>query len=88
MSAFRTALTIAVLLGALYLALSFVQMHTSSQDTAQSLLRFQAAEIARADGLDEPGYRVVANTGQDGGQTVHHLHLHVLGGRAMHWPPG
>lgn len=47
MSAFRTALTIAVLLGALYLALSFVQMHTSSQDTAQSLLRFQAAEIAR-----------------------------------------
>jgi len=41
------ALTIAVLLGALYLALSFVQMHTSSQDTAQSLLRYQAAEIAR-----------------------------------------
>jgi histidine triad (HIT) family protein len=34
------------------------------------------------------GYRVVINTGPDGGQTVQHLHLHLLGGRAMHWPPG
>jgi histidine triad (HIT) family protein len=34
------------------------------------------------------GYRVVVNTGLDGGQTVEHLHLHLLGGRAMHWPPG
>ena len=34
------------------------------------------------------GYRVVANTGADGGQTVHHLHLHLLGGRPMSWPPG
>jgi histidine triad (HIT) family protein len=34
------------------------------------------------------GYRVVINTGDDGGQTVDHLHLHVIGGRAMHWPPG
>ncbi len=34
------------------------------------------------------GYRVVVNEGDDGGQTVHHLHLHVLGGRRMHWPPG
>jgi histidine triad (HIT) family protein len=34
------------------------------------------------------GYRVVINTGPDGGQTVEHLHLHLLGGRAMHWPPG
>ena len=47
-----------------------------------------AAEVARSEGLSETGYRVVANTGDDGGQTVHHLHLHVLGGRAMHWPPG
>ena len=34
------------------------------------------------------GYRVVINTGEDGGQTVDHLHLHVIGGRPMHWPPG
>jgi histidine triad (HIT) family protein len=34
------------------------------------------------------GYRLVVNTGDDGGQTVHHLHVHILGGRPMHWPPG
>jgi histidine triad (HIT) family protein len=36
----------------------------------------------------ENGYRVVINSGEDGGQTVYHLHLHLLGGRAMQWPPG
>ena len=46
-----------------------------------------AASVARADGR-EKGYRVVANTGSDGGQTVDHLHLHLLGGRHMTWPPG
>ena len=46
-----------------------------------------ATEVARQQGL-EKGYRVVINTGAEGGQTVPHLHLHVLGGRAMHWPPG
>ncbi|NBV41756.1 histidine triad nucleotide-binding protein [bacterium] len=39
-------------------------------------------------GIAETGYRVVANTGQDGGQTVDHLHFHILGGRPFHWPPG
>jgi histidine triad (HIT) family protein len=39
------------------------------------------------DGGDRPGYRVVANTGPDAGQTVDHLHLHVLGGKPMGWPP-
>jgi histidine triad (HIT) family protein len=43
--------------------------------------------IALQEGLDN-GYRVVINTGDDGGQTVYHLHLHILGGRAMKWPPG
>jgi histidine triad (HIT) family protein len=50
-------------------------------------LHWVVAEIARAKGLGN-GYRVVMNIGPDGGQTVDHLHLHVLGGRAMHWPPG
>lgn len=50
-------------------------------------LLWVAAEIARAKSLGK-GYRVVINNGEDGGQTVDHLHLHVLGGRAMHWPPG
>lgn len=36
----------------------------------------------------EKGYRVVINTGEDGGQTVYHMHLHILGGRFMKWPPG
>jgi histidine triad (HIT) family protein len=44
--------------------------------------------IAAADGIAEPGYRLVLNTGPDGGQSVDHLHLHVMGGRAMGWPPG
>jgi histidine triad (HIT) family protein len=46
-----------------------------------------AASVARSAGLDR-GYRVVINTGPDGGQTVDHLHLHLLGDRAMGWPPG
>ena len=46
-----------------------------------------AATVARRAGLSA-GYRVVANTGADGGQTVPHLHLHVLGGRSLRWPPG
>ncbi len=47
-----------------------------------------AAEVARAEGVAESGYRTVMNTGDDGGQTVHHLHVHVLGGRRLGWPPG
>ncbi|AFY59434.1 histidine triad nucleotide-binding protein [Synechococcus sp. PCC 6312] len=43
--------------------------------------------VAEQVGL-ENGYRVVINTGNDGGQTVNHLHLHLLGGRPLHWPPG
>ena len=45
------------------------------------------ARIARSEGLDK-GWRVVTNVGRDGGQSVDHLHLHLLGGRAMKWPPG
>ncbi len=47
-----------------------------------------AAQVARAEGIGETGYRTVMNTGADGGQTVGHLHVHLLGGRPMTWPPG
>ena len=46
-----------------------------------------AAEVAKLQGLGN-GYRLVINTGPDGGQTVEHLHVHLLGGRHMDWPPG
>jgi histidine triad (HIT) family protein len=45
-------------------------------------------QVAAEAGLAESGYRVVTNIGEDGGQSVEHLHLHVLGGRSMTWPPG
>lgn len=47
-----------------------------------------ARDAAREAGVAEKGYRVVINTNPHGGQTVYHLHLHVLGGRPMEWPPG
>jgi histidine triad (HIT) family protein len=46
------------------------------------------AKIAAQEGLEENGYRVVTNIGAEGGQSVFHLHLHILGGRQMAWPPG
>lgn len=45
-------------------------------------------DLARQLGLAADGYRVVVNCGPDGGQTVDHLHFHLLGGRQLHWPPG
>jgi histidine triad (HIT) family protein len=47
-----------------------------------------AAAIARQEKISKSGYRTVINTGKDGGQSVDHLHLHLLGGRPMTWPPG
>ena len=47
-----------------------------------------AAELARREGVAESGYRLVMNTNADAGQTVFHLHMHLLGGRHMGWPPG
>lgn len=51
-------------------------------------IQLQAAELARQRSLDEQGYRLVNNCGEWGGQTVMHLHYHLLGGRNMQWPPG
>ncbi len=51
-------------------------------------LLLAAKELAAREGLAERGYRVVANTNAEAGQSVFHLHFHLLGGRAMRWPPG
>lgn len=67
--------------------------HVTSLDHARDpavlgqMLGF-ARDLARETGIAEKGYRVVVNTNPDGGQTVYHLHLHLLGGRFMTWPPG
>lgn len=47
-----------------------------------------AAKLAAGDGVDETGYRLVMNTGAGAGQSVFHIHLHLLGGRPLSWPPG
>jgi histidine triad (HIT) family protein len=51
-------------------------------------LLLATAAYAKQEGLAEQGYRAVINTNEDGGQTVYHLHVHLLAGRRMHWPPG
>ena len=66
------------------------RLHTANVDaTDQQTLGhlLKTAAILAAKHLPS-GYRIVINTGADGGQTVQHLHLHILGGRPMHWPPG
>ena len=66
---------------------SLEELDDDGRDLAGELL-LAARDVARGEGLDDDGYRVVANTGRKAGQSVFHLHLHVLGGRAMTWPPG
>lgn len=51
-------------------------------------LLLAAGEVARREGLAESGFRLVVNHGPDGGETVPHLHIHLLGGRPLEWPPG
>jgi histidine triad (HIT) family protein len=69
--------------------------HLASLDEADERHRALLGEIlllarrlARDEGIAAAGYRTVINTGADGGQSVHHLHLHLLGGRGLGWPPG
>jgi histidine triad (HIT) family protein len=69
--------------------------HVGSLDALQtedssllSHLMLTCTKIARQKDISRSGYRLVANTGAHGGQTVFHLHVHVLGGRPMKWPPG
>ena len=61
---------------------------TEAHATLLGRLFADAAEIARREGIAAEGYRLVMNVGRWGGQTVDHLHLHLMGGRAFQWPPG
>jgi histidine triad (HIT) family protein len=65
---------------------SLAEADTEDQELL-GYLHLVAARIAGSEGL-AGGFRTVINTGSDGGQTVDHLHIHLLGGRPMHWPPG
>jgi histidine triad (HIT) family protein len=51
-------------------------------------IHLAAVKIAQQEGIDEKGYRTVMNCNQDGGQAVFHIHMHLLGGRSLEWPPG
>jgi histidine triad (HIT) family protein len=68
----------------------FVNLNDASDDDATLVgrLMLAARDVAKQEGLAESGYRIVINNGAGVGQSVFHLHLHVLGGRAMSWPPG
>jgi histidine triad (HIT) family protein len=61
---------------------------TDSDEALLGHLLLTAAEVAKREGIAENGYRVVVNQGWHAGESVPHLHVHVLGGRQMKWPPG
>ena len=60
----------------------------SAHDALWARLLHVIQQLARSGGIEDSGYRIVTNVGRDGGQTVDHLHLHLLGGRHLTWPPG
>jgi histidine triad (HIT) family protein len=61
---------------------------TAADETLLGHLIFVAQTIANKEGLHDSGFRIVINNGRDGGETVPHLHVHLLGGRPLAWPPG
>ena len=61
---------------------------TPEQATLLGKLLLAAAAYAKQEGFAEQGYRAVINCNEDGGQTVFHIHVHLLAGRRLHWPPG
>ncbi len=65
-----------------------VQDLGETDQTLLARLLLTCRKVANDKGLAGSGFRLVANTGRDGGQTVFHLHFHVMGGRSMGWPPG
>lgn len=63
--------------------------HTEAKDAMLlGQMMLTAKKIAKEEGLSESGYRLILNVNEDGGQTVYHIHLHLIGGRPMTWPPG
>ena len=61
---------------------------TADDEKVLGHMLVKASAIARQEGIADDGYRIVINTNDNGGQTVFHLHMHILGGRHMTWPPG
>ncbi|ANB02886.1 histidine triad nucleotide-binding protein [Ectothiorhodospira sp. BSL-9] len=61
---------------------------TEEDHAVLARLQWVATRVAQQEGIAEDGYRTVMNCNADGGQSVYHIHLHVLGGRQMEWPPG
>ena len=61
---------------------------TEAQESLVGHMVVVAAQIAKQEGIDQSGYRLVFNCNGDGSQAVYHIHLHLLGGRALSWPPG
>ena len=66
---------------------SINELEISDQNLAGEIL-LAAKEIASIENIESSGYRTIFNTNNDGGQTVYHIHMHVMGGRQLHWPPG
>ena len=65
-----------------------VGLATEEDEGLLGHLLLTAAKVARSEGMADNGYRLVINNGPDGGEAVPHLHVHLLGGRQMQWPPG
>lgn len=67
---------------------SILALTADDKELAAHILVDVIPQLARTLGVEEKGFRVVANTGEEGGQSVKHLHFHLLGGRSLQWPPG
>lgn len=67
---------------------SVLALTEDDRELAGHILCKVVPQLAKELGIDENGFRLVANTGKDGQQTVKHLHFHLIGGRSMQWPPG
>lgn len=66
---------------------SVMDLNENNKDIVGHIF-MRAKEIAKQSGVSETGFRIVTNSGEDAGQSVEHLHFHLLGGRSLQWPPG